>query len=554
MFQRFPRTFWYFLIGLLALNLLQAAFTELIYDEAYYWHFAQQLDWGYFDHPPMVAFLIWLGQLFFDGELGVRFVGCLMGAGTIVLLWMLIEDAQKKQYVPHFFLLLFAMALFNAYGFFTLPDTPLLFFTALFLWVYRRFLRASGYGVAVVLGVVMAALLYSKYHAVLVILFVLFSNVSLVKNKFAWVAVLVGVACYAPHLWWLYENQFAPILYHLSERPNHAYDFAGFTLGYLLNLIVNFGLLFPWVYWALLKTKPKDTFEKALSYLAYGVILFFFISSFQRRTQAQWVVVICIPMAILAYQYLLAHQKSRKWMFGISLVSMVILLYARLGLIFDPLSPVAYETHGNKAWVADLKATIGDTPAVFENSYRRAPMYAFYSGNTSYCFGDIRYRKNQYSIDRTEQKVQQRRIAFIGKYATSGDFSYRQSATTTFYGRFIDDFESFRKLECHVDQTPVDIMTEKLQVKVYNPYEEDIPLDKIAMHIAFLNRYKELMATLPFPFDAISENGFLKARDTTYLIGNLPKFDGEGAAHIKFSIAENGLEGGINSKSFKIKR
>ena len=52
-------------------NLLQAAFTELAHDEAYYYMFAQNLDWGYFDHPPMTALLIWLGS-FIGGELGVR--------------------------------------------------------------------------------------------------------------------------------------------------------------------------------------------------------------------------------------------------------------------------------------------------------------------------------------------------------------------------------------------------------------------------------------------------------------------------------------------------
>ena len=54
------------------INLLQAAFTELAHDEAYYFMFSQQLDWGYFDHPPMTALLIWLGS-FMGGEFGVRF-------------------------------------------------------------------------------------------------------------------------------------------------------------------------------------------------------------------------------------------------------------------------------------------------------------------------------------------------------------------------------------------------------------------------------------------------------------------------------------------------
>ena len=80
------------------------------------------------------------------------------------------------------------------------------------------------------MGLVMAALMYSKYHAVLVILFVLLSNLSLLKNKYAWIAVGLALACYAPHLNWLYENDFISIKYHISERPNQPYSFSGFTL------------------------------------------------------------------------------------------------------------------------------------------------------------------------------------------------------------------------------------------------------------------------------------------------------------------------------------
>ena len=56
----------------LVAGLLQSIFTELQDDEAYYWVFSRYLDWGYFDHPPMIALLIRLGTSLFGGELGVR--------------------------------------------------------------------------------------------------------------------------------------------------------------------------------------------------------------------------------------------------------------------------------------------------------------------------------------------------------------------------------------------------------------------------------------------------------------------------------------------------
>ena len=45
----------------------------LYVDEAQYWTWAQQLDWGYFSKPPGIAALIWLSTaLFGDGIVGVN--------------------------------------------------------------------------------------------------------------------------------------------------------------------------------------------------------------------------------------------------------------------------------------------------------------------------------------------------------------------------------------------------------------------------------------------------------------------------------------------------
>ncbi|NNM18567.1 MAG: 4-amino-4-deoxy-L-arabinose transferase [Croceitalea sp.] len=553
MANQFPKPFFFYLGALFLLNLLQSAFTELIFDEAYYWYYAQQLSWGYFDHPPMVAFMIAFSNLFFGGELGVRFMSCLMSTVTIAIIWLLIDNPLKRSYIPHFFLVVFSMGLFNAYGFLTLPDTPLLFFTALFLWRYKHFLNHNSAQNALLLGLTMTGLMYSKYHAVLVILFVLLSNLKLIKNKYAWMAVGISLLCYLPHLNWLYENDFVSVNYHLSERPNQAYSFEGFTLGYILNLIVNFGLLFPWFYWALFKAKTKNPFNRALVYLSYGIILFFFISSFQRRTQAQWVIAMCIPMFVLAFGLLLENQQARKWMLRLSLLSLFVLLYARVGLVHQPLFPIVYETHGNKQWVASVEKHAGEVPVIFENSYRRAPMYAFYSGNSSFSLNNIYYRLNQYSIDGSEAKFQEKRIAYISKYTTLGDFTYNMPNGDLFYGRFIDNFESYRNLRCFIEGETIDLNKQNHLLKIYNPYDKNIVLSKIKFHVGYLNAYKQINEVLPLNYELRDNNQKeLLANDTTYLQISMPKSKKEKPFYLKFAISENGLPPGINSNSISV--
>lgn len=531
------------------LNLAQAQLTELLFDEAYYWYYAKEMAWGYFDHPPMVAALIKLGSYFFDGELGVRFMSSILSAATLLLLWLMVDRDKKRQYIPHFVLLAFSMTLLNAYGFLMLPDTPLLFFSALFLWAYRRYLQQPGWLLAVFLGLIMAALMYSKYHAALVIIFVLLSNWRLVFDSRAWLAVAVALLAYLPHLNWLYQNDFVSLKYHLFERPNRAYDFNDFTLGYLINLVALFGLTFPWMYQALFKTKSKDLFTKALLFLTYGVLIFFFISSFQRRVQTQWIIVVCIPMFILAFNCMLNNANIRKWLYRASVANMLILLWLRVGLIYEPLFPIVFETHGNREWVGEIKSQIGNTPVVFENSYREAPMYSFYSGIPSFSLNNIFYRQNQYSIDSSEARMRHKKVLYIAKTYKRGDIGYTTAKGDSLYGRYIPDFESYRKLSCSV--SPREDGTYNLSV--YNPYKQAIPLDKLRFGTAFLNNYKQpqrVVEVQPSPIDTATR--ILRARDSTYFRFSLPPHPGVDASYFKVTISENGLYWGLNGTNIKL--
>ncbi|WP_298477353.1 glycosyltransferase family 39 protein [uncultured Maribacter sp.] len=554
MFRKLPKLLVILLGSLLAINVLQAYFTELIYDEAYYWYYAQNMSWGYFDHPPMVALLVKISSLFFDGELGVRFMSCILSVGTFIILWLLIDNPKKKDYIAPFFVFGFSMTLINAYGFFTLPDTPLVFFTCAFLLCYKNFIKNPTYGLSIILGLLIAALMYSKYHAFLVIFFVILSNIKLAVNKYAWIAVVVALLCYTPHFIWLYDHDFVSIKYHISERPNGAYQFEKYTLGFFVNLLAILGFTFPWVYKALYKTKATDLFTKALLYLTYGFILFFFISSFNRRIQTQWVIIISIPLFIMAYNYMLNNENARKWIYRMAIINCIILAVLRVGLIYKPLFPIYYETHGNKLWVNNLKSQIGDIPVVFENSYRYAPMYAFYTGNKSFSLNNIFYRQNQYTIDSTESSVQNQKVLYASKYFKKGELKYNRINGTSVYGNYIDNFKSYRKLRCSIKEDIDSLNTNtQLTLQVYNPYKEDVSLRELKFAIGYLDPYKKVKEVIPIlPMAVNKESLFLKTKDTTNFTFKLPIPKMDKPSYLKISISENGLIYGINSTNMKL--
>ena len=88
-FQKNHRILFY--CSWIVLGFIQSRFTELLDDEAYYWVYSKFLDWGYFDHPPMVALLIKMGYSIFHNELGVRLFFLLLNVLSLFLIERLIE-------------------------------------------------------------------------------------------------------------------------------------------------------------------------------------------------------------------------------------------------------------------------------------------------------------------------------------------------------------------------------------------------------------------------------------------------------------------------------
>src|SRR5688572_2466614 len=111
-----------------AMNIIQAAATELLDDEAYYWIYSNFLDWGYYDHPPMTALLIKSGTWIFPGELGVRFMIVVVNTATLLVIQALLEKKNPLL----FYGILMSLAVAQVGGIIAAPDLPLMFFAALF--------------------------------------------------------------------------------------------------------------------------------------------------------------------------------------------------------------------------------------------------------------------------------------------------------------------------------------------------------------------------------------------------------------------------------------
>ena len=97
---------WLWLLVWGFLDLLCASFCEIHADEAYYRLYGQFLDWGYFDHPPMVGLMTALSAILVPGtslilkNLSVRLVTVLVHMATVWVVWKTVLLTEHRPATP----------------------------------------------------------------------------------------------------------------------------------------------------------------------------------------------------------------------------------------------------------------------------------------------------------------------------------------------------------------------------------------------------------------------------------------------------------------------
>ncbi|MEL6273847.1 MAG: glycosyltransferase family 39 protein, partial [Bacteroidota bacterium] len=318
--------------------MLQAALSPLDADEAYYWMYAHQLDWGYFDHPPAVAALIKFG-MWLPGELGVRLGHVLISGLTVSVIWQILGRPKgRDMWIAA--LLIAIQPMLQVYGFIATPDGPLLLFTALFLWRFKVYLQSPTVQNGLWIGLIMAGSLYSKYHGLLLIIFMIIPNLGfLVRQSSAWIAVGFGVLLYLPHLYWQYVHDFPSFRYHLSGR-NDPYQLK-YTTEFLLNQVLIFNPFLWFFYFKSLFGKSRvqagasidQRFLQSCRWLVFLTLGFFLYSTSRGGAEPQWTATIVVSLIFLVYHGLQKNSSWRKPLLRIGYLSLVLFFLARIILV-----------------------------------------------------------------------------------------------------------------------------------------------------------------------------------------------------------------------------
>ena len=534
-------------------NLVQAGFTELANDEAYYHMFAERLAWGYFDHPPVTALLVWAGERLFGGELGVRFFFTVLQPLYLWILWRLIRPADAGRRDAALFVVVSAATLMlQLYGFIAVPDGPLMFTTALFLLTFKWF-SENRRRAWLWMGIAMALMAYSKYHGALVVLFALAANPRQLLRPALYSSGAVALLLLVPHLVWQYEHDWASFAYHLSGR-NSVFR-PGYVVEFLANVLVVFNPFFvPLYVQAWRKVKPQTPVGRALKLLPVAFIVFFMLSSLRGYVQPQWVIVSCFGLVCVLFAYARRHPRTRRYVMRAGGVTVGLIVLVRLVMIFNPLG-IRFEVFNNPESYAAIAAKADGRPVVFRYGYAVAAKYAFYTGGEAYCQPNIRYRTHQWQFRDDDSQFIGREVLVECPDGTVSDSTRRVRTLTMANGRsftwFVDPaFHPVRLVDIAFTGLPGRVAageTLRLELRIRNPYPyairvgaDDTQLVMLWKHGRF--RVDEFPTGETFTIPADSE----LTRGVTFTV--LPQLAGE-TFDVGFALRREGYTNWFNGKS-----
>ena len=534
-------------------NLVQAGFTELANDEAYYHMFAERLAWGYFDHPPVTALLVWAGERLFGGELGVRFFFTVLQPLYLWILWRLIRPADAGRRDAALFVVVSAATLMlQLYGFIAVPDGPLMFTTALFLLTFKWF-SENRRRAWLWMGIAMALMAYSKYHGALVVLFALAANPRQLLRPALYSSGAVALLLLVPHLVWQYEHDWASFAYHLSGR-NSVFR-PGYVVEFQANVLVVFNPFFvPLYVQAWRKVKPQTPVGRALKLLPVAFIVFFMLSSLRGYVQPQWVIVSCFGLVCVLFAYARRHPRTRRYVMRAGGVTVGLIVLVRLVMIFNPLG-IRFEVFNNPESYAAIAAKADGRPVVFRYGYAVAAKYAFYTGGEAYCQPNIRYRTHQWQFRDDDSQFIGREVLVECPDGTVSDSTRQVRTLTMANGRsftwFVDPaFHPVRLVDIAFTGLPGRVAageTLRLELRIRNPYPyairvgaDDTQLVMLWKHGRF--RVDEFPTGETFTIPADSE----LTRGVTFTV--LPQLAGE-TFDVGFALRREGYTNWFNGKS-----
>jgi dolichol-phosphate mannosyltransferase len=280
------------LVGLTVLRAYAAFNVPLTADEAYYWTWSLHPAYGYTDHPPMVAWLIWLGTVFGQGPGFVRlpFVLCeAIAAFAVGRAAQLVTNSARAGAIA---LLLFALipqtklALGEA-----LPDGAYMAAWGLALWAAVALDRRPSLRNAVGLGLALAAVVLSRTFGWALVAGVLGWSLEPSRRTRVWpllaCSAAIVVAAYAPFIAWNATHNWENFAFSFQTRQHFGLAAKRLVDISTVRFVIYAALLAAVTWFVSLRRPPRITL---VAWTALPLPLALFALSFVTTTESYWII------------------------------------------------------------------------------------------------------------------------------------------------------------------------------------------------------------------------------------------------------------------------
>ncbi|MCB0355401.1 MAG: glycosyltransferase family 39 protein [Bdellovibrionales bacterium] len=302
----------------LFIKIIVATFLPLFNDEAYYWIWSHHLQLSYYDHPPFIAWLYYLGQPFENFYNLVRLPAIILGHCSLWIWLIIAKDIIDKKYLTWFLVLSLFMPFIGPASLIATPDLPLLFFWPLSLLFILKISKGQApWYYYSLLGLSLGLGFCSKYTMVLTAPIFFAAGYMTGIKKFmqnfrnAMNLTLFFILGSLPVFWWNFMNEFASFRFQVNHGIGAKNWNPEWTLTYLIAQML---IVTPLIIFYALKTQQKQTSVKLIKWAAWVPLCFFLFTSFKGRVEANWPIMAHPAVLLLAFTYKEVSILKLKWL------------------------------------------------------------------------------------------------------------------------------------------------------------------------------------------------------------------------------------------------
>ena len=436
-----------FLIGIAILRLAIGSYLNLSDDEAYYLLWSRNLEMSYYDHPPLIAYLIRLiTSIFGENNFSIRLVSVGMISITSVYIYKISYYLYKNEKIAGTAVLIFnILPLYSFLSIMTLPDSPLILLYTMVIYYFLKIIYEKNSKFWYIIAILTGLGLLSKYNMFMVYPSIFFYLLLSKENRFwllkkePYIAFILSILIFAPVIYWNYSHNWGSFEFHLEGRqsktfrfrPTKFFQFVGGQIG-VVSPILFFGIFIT----SIKNFKKPDV--NILFWFSLPLIAIFTFSSLSNNSKVHWLACAYIPMIIVFVKYI---EFNKIWQIGIGLsVSLSLILYFVATTLVVPLKPKENALADMQGWdiaakrvqqIYDDSTKNGEEWFLFGERYQTSSQLAAYLPKKEYVY-NLSGGKSQFDYWKDRDEV-------IGK---NGIF-----IAHSFYNRKPEDKFLFDKVE-----------------------------------------------------------------------------------------------------------